>query len=59
LALSVNGPASVFIREKPRACGEGGALVTNNTAFAARARSLREHGSSVRYYHDEVVLTIA
>jgi dTDP-4-amino-4,6-dideoxygalactose transaminase len=36
------------------ACGEGGALVTNNTAFAARARSLREHGSTVRYYHDEV-----
>jgi dTDP-4-amino-4,6-dideoxygalactose transaminase len=36
------------------ACGEGGALVTNNTAFAARARSLREHGSTVRYYHDEI-----
>ena len=36
------------------ACGEGGALVTNNAAFAGRARSLREHGSSVRYYHDEV-----
>jgi dTDP-4-amino-4,6-dideoxygalactose transaminase len=36
------------------ACGEGGALVTNNAAFAARARALREHGSAVRYYHDEV-----
>ncbi|MGA9451857.1 MAG: DegT/DnrJ/EryC1/StrS family aminotransferase, partial [Verrucomicrobiia bacterium] len=36
------------------ACGEGGALVTNNAAFAARARSLREHGSTVRYYHDEI-----
>jgi dTDP-4-amino-4,6-dideoxygalactose transaminase len=36
------------------AAGEGGALVTNSAAFAARARSLREHGSSVRYYHDEV-----
>ena len=36
------------------ACGEGGALVTNNSAFAARARSLREHGSTTRYYHDEV-----
>lgn len=36
------------------ACGEGGALVTNNDAFAARAKSLREHGSTVRYYHDEV-----
>jgi len=36
------------------AYGEGGALVTNNDAFAARARALREHGSTVRYYHDEV-----
>ncbi|MEI9865238.1 MAG: DegT/DnrJ/EryC1/StrS family aminotransferase [Limisphaerales bacterium] len=36
------------------ACGEGGALVTNNPAFAARAKSLREHGSTVRYHHDEV-----
>jgi dTDP-4-amino-4,6-dideoxygalactose transaminase len=36
------------------ACGEGGALVTNSAAHAARARALREHGSTVRYYHDEV-----
>jgi dTDP-4-amino-4,6-dideoxygalactose transaminase len=36
------------------ACGEGGALVTNNVAFAARAKSLREHGSTQRYHHDEV-----
>src|SRR5471030_2438075 len=36
------------------ACGEGGALVTNNAAFAARAKSLRVHGSTVPYHHDEV-----
>src|SRR5580658_8113901 len=36
------------------ACGEGGALVTNSDAFAAWAKTLREHGSTVRYYHDEV-----
>lgn len=36
------------------AYGEGGALVTNDAALAARARALREHGSTVRYYHDEV-----
>jgi dTDP-4-amino-4,6-dideoxygalactose transaminase len=36
------------------AFGEGGALVTNDDAFAARCRSLREHGQSQRYYHDEV-----
>jgi dTDP-4-amino-4,6-dideoxygalactose transaminase len=36
------------------AYGEGGALVTNDAKMAARARSLREHGSSQRYYHDEI-----
>lgn len=36
------------------ACGEAGALVTNDSGFATRARTLREHGSAVRYYHDEV-----
>jgi dTDP-4-amino-4,6-dideoxygalactose transaminase len=36
------------------AAGEGGALVTNNPEFVKRARSLREHGSTVRYYHEEV-----
>jgi dTDP-4-amino-4,6-dideoxygalactose transaminase len=36
------------------AYGEGGALVTNDAALAARARSLREHGSTQRYYHDEI-----
>jgi dTDP-4-amino-4,6-dideoxygalactose transaminase len=36
------------------AYGEGGALVTKNAEFAARARALREHGSKQRYYHDEI-----
>lgn len=36
------------------AYGEGGALVMNDPKLAARARSLREHGSTVRYYHDEI-----
>ncbi len=36
------------------ACGEGGALVTNDAAFAARARALRDHGSRQRYHHDEI-----
>lgn len=36
------------------ACGEGGALVTNRADLAAHARSLREHGSTRRYYHDEI-----
>ena len=29
-------------------------LTTNGSALKARARALREHGSTTRYYHDEV-----
>ncbi|MCX8158025.1 MAG: DegT/DnrJ/EryC1/StrS family aminotransferase [Verrucomicrobiae bacterium] len=36
------------------AYGEGGALVTDDEALAARARRLREHGQSRRYYHEEL-----
>jgi dTDP-4-amino-4,6-dideoxygalactose transaminase len=36
------------------ACGEGGALLTNDPELATRARALREHGSYQRYHHDEV-----
>jgi dTDP-4-amino-4,6-dideoxygalactose transaminase len=36
------------------ACGEAGALVTPRADYASRARALREHGSTTRYYHDEV-----
>lgn len=36
------------------ACGEAGALTTADASFAARARSLRNHGSTTRYYHDEI-----
>ncbi|MHB8520296.1 MAG: DegT/DnrJ/EryC1/StrS family aminotransferase [Limisphaerales bacterium] len=36
------------------ACGEGGALVMDDAALAERARALRNHGSTARYYHDEI-----
>lgn len=36
------------------ALGEGGAFVTQDDALAKRAKSVREHGSQVRYYHDEI-----
>ncbi len=34
--------------------GEGGALVTDDDSTAAAARRLRDHGSSVRYHHEEL-----
>ncbi len=36
------------------AYGEGGALTTNDDALAAKARTLRSHGESRRYFHDAV-----
>lgn len=36
------------------ACGEAGGLTTNNDAYNTHLRSLRNHGCTVRYYHDEV-----
>jgi dTDP-4-amino-4,6-dideoxygalactose transaminase len=36
------------------ACGEGGAITTNNETYYQHVQSLRNHGSRERYYHDEV-----
>ena len=36
------------------AYGEGGALITNDTSIAQRARSLRDHAQSHKYLHDEL-----
>jgi dTDP-4-amino-4,6-dideoxygalactose transaminase len=36
------------------AFGDAGILTTNNSELAERARSLRNHGSKRRYYHDEI-----
>jgi dTDP-4-amino-4,6-dideoxygalactose transaminase len=34
------------------ACGEGGAITTNDQEIARKSRMLREHGQSTKYYHD-------
>ncbi|MBM4344645.1 MAG: DegT/DnrJ/EryC1/StrS family aminotransferase [Deltaproteobacteria bacterium] len=36
------------------ACGEGGAVMTSDTALDAAVRRLREHGQAAKYYHDVV-----
>ncbi|BAY91609.1 MULTISPECIES: DegT/DnrJ/EryC1/StrS family aminotransferase [unclassified Tolypothrix] len=35
-------------------CGDGGAITTNDPAIASQLRVLREHGSKVRYLHEEI-----
>ena len=34
------------------ACGEGGAVITNDEQVAKTVKMLREHGQSQKYYHD-------
>lgn len=36
------------------ACGDGGVATTNDEALARRIATLRNYGSSVKYYHDEL-----
>lgn len=36
------------------ACGDGGAITTNDPAIAAKIRMLREHGSQNRYLHEDI-----
>jgi dTDP-4-amino-4,6-dideoxygalactose transaminase len=52
--LGVMGCFSFYPGKNLGAYGEGGALVTNDAQFATRARALRDHGQSRRYYHDEI-----
>lgn len=53
-SLGVIGCFSFYPGKNLGAFGEGGALITNDDAWATRARSLREHGSLQRYYHNEI-----
>src|SRR5438309_282938 len=34
------------------ACGEGGAITTNDEAVARTSKMLRDHGQAQKYYHD-------
>jgi dTDP-4-amino-4,6-dideoxygalactose transaminase len=36
------------------ACGEAGGITTNNPTYYKHLQSLRNHGSVIRYYHDEI-----
>lgn len=55
-AGSLGGSAafSFYPTKNLSAFGDAGILTTNNSDLAERARSLRNHGSKQRYYHDEI-----
>jgi dTDP-4-amino-4,6-dideoxygalactose transaminase len=48
------GAFSFFPTKNLGACGDGGAVTTNDPAIAATIRMLKEHGSKTRYFHDEI-----
>ncbi len=46
------GCFSFFPTKNLGACGDGGAVTTNDPAIAAKIKMLREHGCQARYRHD-------
>src|SRR6516225_7326609 len=53
-ALGLAGAFSFYPTKNLAACGEAGALVTNDDRVAALVRSLRTHGEGRRHFHDRV-----
>ncbi|WP_013322077.1 DegT/DnrJ/EryC1/StrS family aminotransferase [Gloeothece verrucosa] len=48
------GAFSFFPTKNLGACGDGGAVTTNDPEIAATLKMLSEHGSRVRYYHEAI-----
>lgn len=46
------GCFSFFPTKNLGACGDGGAITTNDPQLAAEMKMIKEHGSKVRYYHE-------
>lgn len=48
------GCFSFFPTKNLGGCGDGGAITTNNPELAASIRTIKEHGSKVRYVHEAI-----
>ncbi len=53
-SLGIAAAFSFYPTKNLSAFGDAGCVTTNDAAVATRVRSLRNHGSTQRYYHDEI-----
>jgi dTDP-4-amino-4,6-dideoxygalactose transaminase len=53
-SLGLAAAFSFYPTKNLSACGEAGMLTTSSPKLDTRARSLRSHGMTRRYYHDEI-----
>ncbi len=51
-SMGVAAAFSFYPGKNMGACGEGGAVTTNDADLAAKVRMLRDHGQSSKYYHE-------
>jgi dTDP-4-amino-4,6-dideoxygalactose transaminase len=51
-SLGIAGAFSFYPGKNLGACGEGGAVTTNDETIAQKVRMLRDHGQSKKYYHE-------
>jgi dTDP-4-amino-4,6-dideoxygalactose transaminase len=51
-SMGVAAAFSFYPGKNLGACGEAGAVTTNDTEMARKMRMLRDHGQSQKYYHD-------
>lgn len=51
-SMSIAAAFSFYPGKNLGACGEGGAVTTNDEKIAQHIRQLRDHGQAQKYYHD-------
>jgi dTDP-4-amino-4,6-dideoxygalactose transaminase len=51
-SMGVAAAFSFYPGKNLGACGEGGAITTNDDALASKMKMIRDHGQSKKYYHD-------